>query len=262
VSDKAEAMIVRAERLASIVPRKGSCRGSRYSPSGAIPVVFSRVSVFTDDAEQDTIPCTPHDLRTSTFGVPRIVAHENGQLIGIRKATKLDMRLGVAYCRDAYVVHLAEVRGKIATVKSNMFGMHRGHVVDLMFRGTPCLERDVVVGIFMNMGVLLTIEYSWRATFLAPGMRVPVELLSSADGVRDLLKQRSGPMTEAGRRKALLHWVRAHKRSAPSSPEEIARTMTDVAAHLRGQRHVEAWGYEVTIEPPSDLAERASLVAR
>lgn len=59
---------------------------------------------------------------------------------------------------------------------------------------------------------------------------------------KDLFALREGPMTKAGRRKAILHWVAQHMRQGVESKHSVA-------AHLRGVRSFQIDGLSVTLSP-------------
>jgi hypothetical protein len=75
--------------------------------------------------------------------------------------------------------------------------------------------------------------------------------------VKSLFYARSAPLTAAGRRRPILHWVDAHKRRLANGTE------VDIAAHIRGVTEVEMGGTRFVITEPEKphQAEHAMKVS-
>lgn len=85
----------------------------------------------------------------------------------------------------------------------------------------------------------------WVGYRNAPSISIPTD----AQGVRQLLMLRDGPLSKAGRRRPLLHWVKEHHRRGPRENKAGA---TLVRQHLRGLERFEAGDLLVTIRPPAE----------
>ena len=75
-------------------------------------------------------------------------------------------------------------------------------------------------------------------------LRTPLRLGVTADMVRSLFYARTLPTTESGRRRPILHWVRAHQRRLKLGID------IDIGKHLRGISSFEMDGFEFAITQP------------
>lgn len=90
-------------------------------------------------------------------------------------------------------------------------------------------------------GIAFWLHYTWQAKFLVGNGYVVVP--TNPAGIVDLFRTRDAPLTEGGRRAALLHWVQAHRRTSSRG------TVHDVRKHLRGARSFAWRGWQVALAP-------------
>jgi hypothetical protein len=76
-------------------------------------------------------------------------------------------------------------------------------------------------------------------------IRTPLRLGVNATLVKSLFYARSTPLTEAGRKRPILHWVRSHQRRLAAGVD------VDIAKHLRGIVAFEMAGFPFRITQPT-----------
>lgn len=86
-----------------------------------------------------------------------------------------------------------------------------------------------------NVRVAESVMGSWKT---------PLRLGTSAEHVKSLFYARQAPLTESGRKRPILHWVRAHQRRIKEGID------IDVMKHLRGIEQFEMDGMEFEITQP------------
>jgi hypothetical protein len=89
---------------------------------------------------------------------------------------------------------------------------------------------------------LWTVETAERV--LGNDQTTPIRLGVTVDVVRSLFYARTAPMSEAGRRRPILHWVQAHQRRTRLG------TSVDIAKHMRGVTEFEMGGFPFRITEP------------
>lgn len=72
---------------------------------------------------------------------------------------------------------------------------------------------------------------------------VTISTYAKERDVKSFLDIRTAPITKAGQRKSVLHWVSGHRR-------KIGDKTTEVVKHLRGLDHFELGGFDVAITQP------------
>ena len=75
--------------------------------------------------------------------------------------------------------------------------------------------------------------------------KTPLRLGVSVEHVKSLFYARQAPLTESGRRRPILHWVRAHQRRIAAGID------IDVRKHLRGIEAFEMDGFAFRITQPT-----------
>jgi hypothetical protein len=115
---------------------------------------------------------------------------------------------------------------------------HGGPAAGVARYGAAALQ---TVSDFRHLWVVQTSE----AVFGDDTRRTPLRLGVTPDVLRSLFYARSLPTTESGRRRPILHWVRAHLRRLKLGIE------IDIAKHLRGITAFEMDGFEFDITQPT-----------
>ena len=82
------------------------------------------------------------------------------------------------------------------------------------------------------------------------GIKTPLQLGVDAEQVKSLFYARSLPVTESGRKRPILHWVRSHKRRLQDGID------IDISKHLRGIERFEMGGFNFDISQPTKEAVR------
>lgn len=104
-------------------------------------------------------------------------------------------------------------------------------------------------------GMCLAMEYCWTVDIgSAQGFRIRLD--TDAVGARELLKERD--VSPGERRKALLHWVKAHYRRCKRSSGDS--DLTWVREYLQGQKEVSWGGIPVRVTPSADDLRRLRQV--
>lgn len=80
--------------------------------------------------------------------------------------------------------------------------------------------------------------------------RTPLQLGVDEGHVKSLFYARSLPVTDTGRKRPILHWVRAHQRRMKAGVD------IDVRKHLRGNERFEMGGFNFAITQPRKEAKR------
>lgn len=95
-------------------------------------------------------------------------------------------------------------------------------------------------------------QHLWnvRTTELVYNRPTPVTIGTSADRIKSLFYARSLPLTESGRKRPILHWVRAHERRLQAGID------IDVTQHLRGTDKFEMGGFAFEITNPVKLSPK------
>lgn len=131
---------------------------------------------------------------------------------------------------------LSDVRGYMPGVKVNMLSMasKEPHIIS---------EREV--NAYFALQYLADKKHCWSIT--AQEKIAKVHLGCMNEEIKSLLYARSVPMTEAGRKRPILHLVEAHKRRMKNGID------IDVTQFLRGTQTVEMAGTLFTVNPPKNL---------
>ena len=104
--------------------------------------------------------------------------------------------------------------------------------------------------VFASMIDDFTLADRWKVSFSADRA---MSFSTTAEGAREAFAFRDAPLSPAGRRKAILHWVRAHGRKKQDGG------VAEVPKHLRGITEFTAGGVDIRIESPTK--ERAAIAA-
>lgn len=96
--------------------------------------------------------------------------------------------------------------------------------------------------IFASMIDDFTLPYRWKVSFSAERA---MSFSTTAEGAREAFAFRDAPLSPSGRRKAILHWVRAHGRKKQDGG------VADVPKHLRGITEFTSGGVGIRIESPT-----------
>lgn len=84
----------------------------------------------------------------------------------------------------------------------------------------------------------------------------PIDLGCSRSEVKSLLYARQAPMTEAGRKRPILHLVASHRRRMKEGIE------IDIDEFLRGTREIEMGGQLFQVRAPQELEEKSQKAKR
>jgi hypothetical protein len=103
---------------------------------------------------------------------------------------------------------------------------------------------------FASMIDDFTLADRWKVSFSADRA---MSFSTTAEGAREAFAFRDAPLSPAGRRKAILHWVRAHGRKKQGGG------IAEVPKHLRGITEFTAGGVDIRIESPTK--ERTAIAA-
>ena len=123
-------------------------------------------------------------------------------------------------------------------------------VIDTSRHKKERIYNDVWCGAIWGAGALtLTADrkYLWNvqiAEELNRGVKAKLNFGVKEDHIRSLFISRDAPMTKAGRRNPILHWVNAHKRLSKSDE------LYDVRKHLRGHEEFDMGGFHFKITEP------------
>lgn len=133
---------------------------------------------------------------------------------------------------------------RLGTAKSALpngnFLIRRDWVVErLGFDGGASLEEALTLGINFYQ----TIDYHWYAR-ISDGRGV-VQVSITVEEAKELFSDRTTALAKDGRRKRIIHWVRAHRR----------HTGSNVRTHYRGERDFSMHGKSVQILLPGDHIE-------
>lgn len=87
---------------------------------------------------------------------------------------------------------------------------------------------------------------NWVATIRSES---EFSVYSTEDHMKDLCDLRDAPLTDSGRRAAICHWVRGHKRNAEQG-------RVDIKKHIRGVTVFPLGDMQITITPPRGIAAK------
>lgn len=102
------------------------------------------------------------------------------------------------------------------------------------------LERDAATTLILAASIVEDMKVNWTVTIRELSA---FTMYSTEERIKDLCALRDAPMTESGRRAAICHWVRAHRRNATPNP-------VDVRKHLRGVTQFPLGAMQVKVTPP------------
>lgn len=136
-------------------------------------------------------------------------------------------------------------RGDVVACPAEQEGFRSTYQVN---RGAmPWLDTVNMAVVFASMIDDFTLADRWKVSFSADRS---MSFSTTADGAREAFAFRDAPLSPAGRRKAILHWVRAHGRKKQDGG------VAEVPKHLRGITEFTAGGVDIRIESPTK--ERAA----
>jgi hypothetical protein len=103
------------------------------------------------------------------------------------------------------------------------------------------LEKEMTQTLVLMSSVVEDMKVNWSVTIRESSA---FTLYSTEEKIKELCALRDAPMTESGRRAAICHWVRAHRRKTQADP-------VDVRKHLRGVTQFPLGDMQITVTPPS-----------
>jgi hypothetical protein len=115
--------------------------------------------------------------------------------------------------------------------------------------------RSLAMGVYCRMAAVTinawqdASDHVWKVktkeSLLGPEIRTPLTLGCSAEHIKSLFYAREAPISESGRRRPILHWVRQHQRRVKSGID------IDIHKHLRGVVSFEMDGFSFEITSPT-----------
>lgn len=127
--------------------------------------------------------------------------------------------------------------GRIIPAKPSSWGQSTQCVIP----GASALTASVSINLYCDRRFLWQVQTRERVL----GSRdTPLCIGVSEEHVKSLFYARSLPLTDTGRKRPILHWVRAHQRRLREGIE------IDIQRHLRGIEHFEMGGFDWAITNP------------
>jgi hypothetical protein len=189
----------------------------------------------------------------------RQASAEAFQFIRVKRVGKLPIGW-LAPTRGAYYKLTVFTKKKLDEPNMDMWSIFvlvkpDGHVVPCVSRRHP-RDGDVIAAIgFWTFAAVVTINASddarhlWQVRtgepLLGGNQKTPLALGCDPERIKSLFYARSLPVTETGRKRPILHWVRAHQRRLESG------TDIDISKHLRGIERFEMGGFDFEITSPT-----------
>lgn len=102
------------------------------------------------------------------------------------------------------------------------------------------LEKDMARNLMLAASLVEDMKVNWSVTIRESSA---FTVYSNEEKIKELCALRDAPMTESGRRAAICHWVRAHRRKTQADP-------VDVRKHLRGVTQFPLGDMQITVTPP------------
>lgn len=170
------------------------------------------------------------------FGVKRLRKAPKNSWVASPRASLYEVhyRRVFATGQSTYIVALGALDSKGRNVPAQTVGCRSHRSSDDLTVGQQlCLFASVKEDAH-RPGVLLA-RFTEHAS-----VRVPVPLGEH----KEMFALRDAPMTRAGRRKAILHWVTKHLRERPSLVDP-----STISAHWRGQRTIQMEGMSIELQP-------------
>jgi hypothetical protein len=134
-----------------------------------------------------------------------------------------------------------EVRGRDVYPVGIPYGLD---ALDFGTNRSPQIQRsdDAIGDVFLPLSLALTSEYEWKVEIRAHPNTPSMSVTASPDDIKTLYRSRQN-MGGPGRREALRHWVKTHKRRSASSDDELI----DILAYMRGASRFMWNGYECAV---------------
>jgi hypothetical protein len=137
-------------------------------------------------------------------------------------------------------------------VQVNVFGWNKAKKIAIacpipqhkkaIFQGTERnLEKEMARNLVLSASIVEDMKVNWSVTIRESSA---FTLYSTEEKIKELCALRDAPMTESGRRAAICHWVRGHRRKTQAEP-------VDVRKHLRGVTQFPMGSMQITVTPPS-----------
>lgn len=110
-------------------------------------------------------------------------------------------------------------------------------------------DKGAKTEVILNIGLQIVddFQHQWRITAVNNDTKVTVG--AYAENVKSLLYARTLPMTPSGRKRPILHAVRAHRRRLKEGTE------IDISKFLRGTREIEMDGTLFKVDAPEKLVQ-------
>lgn len=184
----------------------------------------------------------------------------------VRPCSGIEVEVGVSMNRALSYTDTSEVDRLFSTQVIHAVVKENGHVIPAVYTNGG----DIYGKAFRKAGILLSAicsanlwmdrKFVWnvrteellydRAMWKTP---TPIILGVDEEHIKSLFYSRSLPVTAAGRKRPILHWVEAHRRRLK------AGTDIDVVKHLRGTDKFEMGGFSFAItNPVKPSAKRAA----
>ena len=193
------------------------------------------------------------DSETGTWRGAKFSLHSFGErtpLLSRRIAAQLRLP---QTARMFLVQHLVMLGNGQTVASTQEFGLWNSALFDTQRR--PLENTDPIR--FMALDALAEVEArreAWEVELSFGRKRTGVSLQTDAIGARAFVNMLRKEHCQAGRRSALVHWVREHMRRRRADDRE---STVLVNAHLRGQASVSMGAREARIWPSSNAIERA-----
>lgn len=144
-----------------------------------------------------------------------------------------------------------EIRGRDVYSVGIPYGLN---AFDLSDGWKPPITRsyDPLGELFLPLSLAITGQYDWKVEIRAHPRTPSVSVTTSPDSIKSLYRSREN-MSGPGRREALKHWVRTHKRRGKTSDDELI----DILAYMRGASRFMWNGYECAVHVSEHDLKRA-----
>lgn len=143
-----------------------------------------------------------------------------------------------------------EVRGRDVFPVGIPYGLE---ALDFGNGWSPAIKpaEDANSELFLPLSMALTSEYDWKVEIRAHPNTPSMSITATPQTIKSLYRSREN-MSGPGRREALRHWVKTHKRRTTSDDELI-----DILAYLRGASRFMWNGYECAVHVSNYDLKRA-----
>jgi hypothetical protein len=102
------------------------------------------------------------------------------------------------------------------------------------------VERELTQTLTLMASIAEDVKVNWSVTIRE---ETAFTIYSTEQKIKELCDLRDAPMTTSGRRAAICHWVRSHRRKTESKPIEVRK-------HLRGITQFPLAEMQITVAPP------------